>query len=75
LMLLLGVHIPTPVTRLLTDAAQIVLNNDSRDPIQQPFMLPWQLPSPIPDISPALLTPSIADTHAALPFTPTRQEM
>lgn len=75
LMLLLGVHIPTPVTRLLTDAAQIVLNNDSRDPIQQPFMLPWQLPSPIQDISPALLTPSIADTHAALPFTPTRQEM
>ncbi|AHM73191.1 hydrogenase 4 subunit F [Yersinia hibernica] len=69
LMLLLGVHIPAPVTRLLTDAAQIVLNSDDPTPVQQHFMLPW------PVISAAQSAPSLADTHAAVPFTPTRQEM
>ncbi|CRY53257.1 MULTISPECIES: hydrogenase 4 subunit F [Yersinia] len=73
LMLLLGVHIPTPVTRLLTDAAQIVLKNDS--PIEQPFMLPWEHLSPMKAISPAPTAPSVADTHTALQLTPTRQEM
>ncbi|CNK59407.1 hydrogenase 4 subunit F [Yersinia frederiksenii] len=73
LMLLLGVHIPTPVTRLLTDAAQIVLKSDS--PIEQPFMLPWEHLSPMKVISPAPTAPSVADTHTALQLTPTRQEM
>lgn len=73
LMLLLGVHIPTPVTRLLTDAAQIVLKSDS--PIEQPFMLPWEHLSPMKAISPAPTAPSVADTHTALQLTPTRQEM
>ncbi|HFT5240972.1 TPA: hydrogenase 4 subunit F [Yersinia enterocolitica] len=73
LMLLLGVHIPTPVTHLLTDAAQIVLKSDS--PIEQPFMLPWEHLSPMKVISPAPTAPSVADTHTALQLTPTRQEM
>lgn len=75
LMLLLGVHIPSPVTRLLTDAAQIVLNDDSSDTIHQPFILPWEHLSFIPEISPAQPIPSTAETHPALLFTPTRQEM
>ncbi|CNF02655.1 hydrogenase 4 subunit F [Yersinia frederiksenii] len=75
LMLLLGVHIPSPVTRLLTDAAQIVLNDHSRDAIHQPFILPWEHLSFIPEISPAQPINSVAETHTALPFTPTRQEM
>ncbi|ENM3689523.1 hydrogenase 4 subunit F, partial [Yersinia enterocolitica] len=73
LMLLLGVHIPTPVTRLLTDAAQIVLNNDSRGPAQQPFILPWQQISPPQVITPPI--PSVAQNHTVVQLTPTRQEM
>ncbi|MBW5814773.1 hydrogenase 4 subunit F [Yersinia kristensenii] len=73
LMLLLGVHIPAPVTRLLTDAAQIVLNNDSRDPAQPPFILPWQQISPPQVITPPI--PSVAQNHTVVQLTPTRQEM
>ncbi|EPA3165163.1 hydrogenase 4 subunit F [Yersinia enterocolitica] len=73
LMLLLGVHIPTPVTRLLTDAAQIVLNNDSRGPAQQPFILPWQQISPPQVITPPI--PSVAQNHTVVQLTSTRQEM
>ncbi|WP_145520031.1 hydrogenase 4 subunit F [Yersinia mollaretii] len=73
LMLLLGVHIPSPVTRLLTDAAQIVLKGDSSAPLEQPFMLPWQSRTPITEISTA--APSVADAQTALQLTPTRQEM
>lgn len=75
LMLLLGVHIPSSLTRLLTDAAQIVLNSDSNAPEAQPFILPWEHLSATPEKSPVPSTLSGAELHAALPSAPTRQEM
>lgn len=75
LMLVMGTHIPQPVTRLLENAGAVVLRQNATSAASMP-PLPWQsAPTPSMPLSVSVNPPSPSPLAERAPLTLSRQEM